>query len=178
MQPVQWNGTLWQPVHAVSRGADSAVVAVTTGGLYAMRWVRPGVRCVAPEYDGMDFRLGKWNYTASGYDPGISLVVKNPDHCALEDRYEDVKGGKSASFILYSPADAHWYITTYDPGGRTVMQGTASKDAVTFYHSPTDREVYRRQADGTVLFTAERSADSGKSWVPWATGLYRRWHEE
>ncbi len=178
MRPVRWDGSDWRAVKTISQGTDSAAIPVTAGGRYALRWVGPATRCTGTAYQALDFRLGKWNYSAPGYDPGLSIVIQPANRCALQDKYEDVKGGKSQAFMVYAPADGHWYITTYDPGGRSVMQGTATKDAVAFYHSPTDREVYRRQADGTITFTGERSSDGGQSWTAWVSALYRRFHEE
>ncbi|HEY4319835.1 MAG TPA: hypothetical protein VGM77_01550 [Gemmatimonadales bacterium] len=178
MQPVHWDGKAWTTLVASARGQDSLVFAVAALGRYAVRWVGPARPCTDSAYRALDYRLGKWDYLASGYQPGHSEVYEAPNRCAIDDRYTDTDGGRSRSFIVYLPDKREWMMTTIDPVGRTELHGRAWRDSAAFYSSATERTIYRRRPDGTVGLSVERSKDDGATWQVWATALYSRIREE
>ena len=153
--------------------ADTRGTLITEGGDFAVRW-RGRQQCTDDRARALDFRIGTWDYRAEGYDPGQTVVTRDASRCALIERYADVKGGRSASLFIFAAGDSFWHVTTYDPAGRSVMSGQIIPDGVAFYHSPVDREVYRRQTDSTAVFSGERSADGGQTWTSWVTAMYRR----
>lgn len=157
-----------------SSANDGAITApVDRGGEFDVRW-HASTRCAGAAYHTLDFRLGVWDYRAQGYDPGRTTVTADPSGCGLVERYVDVKGGRSSSLFLMD-ADRRWHVTTYDPGGRSVMAGVVEPGAgVVFYHSPVDREAYRPGPNGTATFSGERSVDNGQTWRAWVTAVYTR----
>jgi hypothetical protein len=152
---------------------DTRGAVIIEGGDFAVLW-QTKERCAGAKARALDFRIGVWDYRAKGYDPGRTTVTRDASGCALRESYVDIKGGRSASLFIFTVRDSLWHVTTYDPGGRSVMAGRIEPDGVAFYHSPGDREVYLRRTDSTVGFSGERSADGGKTWLPWATATYTR----
>jgi hypothetical protein len=162
----------WVPLEAPEIDATHATGAFHGEGEYELRW-KPSRTCTGGAAHVMDFRLGTWDVKATGYDPGRATVAADPSGCAIFEHYVDVKGGRSDGCFLLG-ADGLWYETVIDPSGRAILKGTAISDGLAFYHSPTEREVYRRGPNGTVAFAAERSSDGGQTWSPWATSTYTR----
>ena len=165
-------GATWTAVPNLVPGPLQLTGSVTNDGEYAVRWHARST-CTGQPYHTLDFRLGVWDYRAAGYTPGRSTFTADPSGCAFFDHYVDEQGGRSTSVFLMA-ADARWRETTNDPGGRAVLTGEVERDGVVFYHSATDREAYRRAADGAVIFSGERSADGGRTWTVWVTARYTK----
>jgi hypothetical protein len=178
MRPMWWDGREWHAATATTQSNDSAVVQLRREGIWAMRWAGSSASCIDAAFRTLDFRLGKWDFRSAGYDPGRSEVYEAPNRCAITDRYDDRSSGRSRSFYVYSTADAKWYSTTIDPEGRFVSVGTAWGDSAAFYRGNSKREVYRRRADNSILYTGEESSDGGKTWTVTVTATYTRPREE
>lgn len=185
LQVVSRTAGAWQPVPTTIATLAPGVVTLTAppSGEYAVRW-RPTARCSDAAYRLLDYRLGKWEYRAAGYDPGRDELLEDDSRCGLYDRYVDVTGGRSDAFLRYRADQHRWYETVYDPDGRTVMTGSAWADSAVFNHAPRpdlpylEREVYRKRPQGGIAFAVERSTDQGKSWRPFVTAVYTRLREE
>ncbi|MEP6763087.1 MAG: hypothetical protein ABJB66_02190, partial [Gemmatimonadaceae bacterium] len=134
----------WVQVHSVDAEAQTFAALIAGGGSYAIRWNAQS-NCSGAEARALDFRVGTWDYRAKGYDPGRSAVTIDASRCAVFDDYVDIKGGRSRSFFLFSSIEKKWFATTYDPGGRSVMQGVLEPNGMAFYHSTIDRETYHKQ---------------------------------
>jgi hypothetical protein len=147
--------------------------AVTVAGDVAVRWTPRGP-CIGVGSHALDFRVGTWDYRARGYDPGRTVVRRDATGCFVLEQYADATGGHATALFIYTPQDSTWHETSYDPGGRSVMAGRIETDGVAFYHSPTDREVYRSRSDSTAEFSGERSTDGGRTWASWVTAAYTR----
>lgn len=146
---------------------------VTEGGDVAVRWVAHG-QCSGAVAHALDFRLGTWDYKAAGYDPGRTVVTRDPSGCALLEEYADVTGGHATSLFLLDAKTGIWHVTTYDPSGRTVMAGRPEQKGIAFFHSTTDRELYLPLTDSTATWRGERSSDGGKTWKAWLEASYHR----
>ena len=163
----------WKATATTAQSIQILATQATGVGEFVVRW-NARKRCAAPTARALYFRIGTWSYSAPGYDPGTSVMTADSSGCALFDDFVDVSGGRSKSFFVYNPLGNQWFVTTYDPSGRSIMEGTVDAKGAVFYHSTTDRETYRTQPDGTVAFAAERSADGGAEWKTWATATYAR----
>jgi hypothetical protein len=166
------SGNTWTAVPNLVAGPQQLKGTMTSDGEYAVRWQARST-CSGQAYHALDFRLGVWDYRATGYTPGRSNFTADPSGCAFFDHYIDEQGGRSTSLFVRA-ADGRWRETTYDPGGRAVLTGEVERDGVAFYHSATDREVYRSAGEGVVIFSGERSADGGRTWATWVTARYTK----
>ncbi len=151
-----------------------AAALVTAGGASART---PPAPCRAPAYRQFDFFLGEWDASDAGQTTvkAHNSVTRMLDGCAVREVYRRVDGYEGESFSLYDAARRVWHQSwTTNRGELLLLEGglhdgamvLIGRDAATTGADALLRGVWRRQPDGSVRETADRSTDGGVHWTP------------
>lgn len=156
--------------------ATASAVALMLATLCASRGTVQAL-CAAPEYHQFDFFLGDWN----AYDVGNptlkahNSVSRMLDGCAVREVYRRTDGYVGESISIYEAARRTWHQSWATNRGELLLLDGGMKDGAMVliaHEAPVNgvasllRGVWRRQHDGSVRETAERSTDSGGHWAP------------
>lgn len=141
-----------------------------------------------PAYAQLDFWVGEWTVWANGQQVGTNRIVKVMGGCAIEEHWEDARGGIGRSLFYYLPASERWrqvWVTPMAkmpggvkektqasdaPHGSVRFQGTITRPDGTTY---LDRTTLTPDSVGNVRQHIEISTDEGRSWRTTFDAEYR-----
>lgn len=146
-------------------GGNEASGAITTAGIYGVRWLGPRSACSSAKDGQFDFWLGTWDYHEGNLPPATNEITKEGSGCLIEEHYQDPTGVQGRSVSLVSRQDGLWHQTYIDSrGGRIVLVGSLEGKRMVLDQSATDRTTWDPLDADTVRYFAERTSDGGQTW--------------
>ena len=162
---------------ALAAAALAAVSALSTdAAVRTARVPRAPAACAGAEFREFDFFVGEWNV----YDVGSSKlkahnsVSRMLDGCAIREVYRRADGYTGESFSTYDVARHRWHqswvtnrgeLLLLDGGRKGGSMVLAGPEQPTSGSASVIRGVWKREANGSVRETAERSTDGGATWT-------------
>ena len=152
------------------------IVFSTDGTVRGAQASRAPAECAGAEFREFDFFVGEWNV----YDAGSSkLKAHNSvshmlDGCAIREVYRRTDGYTGESFSTYDSARHQWHQSWVTNRGELLLLDGGIKDGAMVLTGPEQtasgtasviRGVWKREANGSVRETAERSTDRGATWT-------------
>lgn len=139
-------------------------------------------KCVAPEYQGLDFLIGEWLVyeKESGKLQGLDVIAKDLEGCAIVGRWtqlsDDYKAEgergrlKTLNLFFVARDGGEWRLATQDSLGFSgfLRQIPTMDGAVTFESEPFKRATwrlsYKLMPDGTLESWGEYRPAGSKDW--------------
>ncbi|MGH7655395.1 MAG: hypothetical protein ACREN6_12100 [Gemmatimonadaceae bacterium] len=162
---------------ALAAAALAAAGGLSIGGTARHALVpRAPAACASAEYREFDFFVGEWN----AYDVGSSTlkahnsVSQMLDGCAVREVYRRADGYTGESFSTYDSARHRWHQSWVTNRGELLLLDGGIKDGAMVLAGPEQptagtasviRGVWKREANGSVRETAERTTDGGATWT-------------
>lgn len=179
----------------MARGAvlrPLAVAVLTTAALAQATAIPANAQEAAPcsanpAYSALDFWAGDWTVWVGDQQVGTNRIIKVMGGCAIEEHWEDARGGAGQSLFYYLPAEGEWrqvWVTPNAtrpggvkekrqvdaPDGSIRFQGTITHPDGTTY---LDRTTLTPDDLGDVRQHIEISTDGGESWRTTFDAEYR-----
>ncbi|HEY2849827.1 MAG TPA: hypothetical protein VGI97_08115, partial [Gemmatimonadaceae bacterium] len=157
---------------AVAAAIAAATVPSTSGAVRAADARRATAACAGAEFREFDFFVGEWDV----YDVGSSKlkahnsVSRMLDGCAVREVYRRLDGYTGESFSTYDASRRRWHQSWVTNQGELLLLDGGMKDGAMMLAGPeqptngtasTIRGVWKREANGSVRETAERTTDGG-----------------